>query len=406
MSVEMDPQQLQAVEKLKNGSILQADVGVGKSRTGIAYFYLKVCQGGIKINGEGSFAPMKTPRDLYIITTAKKRDDGDWEDELAPFLLMRGENKEFGIDIHVDSWNNIGKYRKVYGAFFIFDEQRLTGSGPWVKAFYDIARKNKWIMLSATPGDKWTDYIPVFVANGFYRNKTEFNRIHCIFARFSKYPQITGYMNEHILKKHKRDITVIMVQEKLAERHYIDIYCDYDKMLYRRVWKDRYDPWEDEPIEEIAKLCYLLGRVANDDASRIRNFEQICDGHERVVVFYNYTYELVALRRSCERIGRAYGEWNGQVHSSIPDTNKWAYLVQYTAGCEGWNCTRTDTMIFYSQSYSYRKTIQAEGRIDRRNTPYKDLYYYKFKSHAPIDLAIARALKEKEDFNEKTFVGR
>lgn len=406
MSVELDSEQLNAIKKLQNGFILQANVGVGKSRTGIAYYYLKVCQGRIKVNGEGSFAPMKTPRDLYIITTAKKRDDGDWEDELAPFLLHSGRNEEFGIDIYVDSWNNIAKYKKVFGAFFLFDEQRLTGSGPWVKAFYDIARKNQWILMSATPGDKWTDYIPVFVANRFYRNKTDFNRQHCVFARFSKYPVITDYMNEQVLRRHKRDITVVMKQKKLAERHYIDIHCDYDRALYRRVRRDRWDPWEDEPIAEISKLCYLLRRVTNDDPSRIRNFERLCESHERVVVFYNHVYELEALRKSCRRIGRAYGEWNGQVHSKIPDAARWAYLVQYTAGCEGWNCIQTDTMIFYSQSYSYRQTIQAEGRIDRRNTPYKDLYYYQFRSPAPIDIAIARALREKQDFNEKNFIGR
>ena len=406
MGVQLDPQQLMAIDKLKSGSILQADVGTGKSRTAIAYYYLNVCKGGVMVNGEGEYFSMKEPKDLFIITTAKKRDSNEWDNELLPFLLERNLNSLHDVIVTIDSWNNIAKYRKTYGAFFIFDEQRLTGSGPWVKAFYDIARKNKWILLSATPGDKWKDYIPVFVANGFYRNKTDFMTRHCYVQRYKGFPEITGYHDEGILLKHKMDITVIMELKKEAERHYIDIRCDYDRALYKRVWKDRWDPYEDEPIDETGKLFYLLRKVVNSDQSRIRNFERICEDYERIVVFYNYTYELHALRECCDRIGRDYGEWNGEVHSYIPNVRRWAYLVQYSAGCEGWNCVTSDCMIFFSQSYSYRQTFQAEGRIDRRNTPYKDLYYYKFKSFAPIDLAIARSLKEKKDFNERTFTGR
>lgn len=407
MAITLDSQQIEAVKKLKNGSILHADVGTGKSRTALAYYYIRVCEGGIKVNGKGSFRKMKRPRDLYIITTAKKRDSIEWDSELSDFLIFRGANEKFGITVVIDSWNNISKYRKVAGAFFIFDEQRLTGSGPWVKSFYDIARKNKWILLSATPGDKWTDYIPVFVANGFYKNKTEFNNYHCVFARFSKYPKVERFINEGILLKHKYDITVTMTLDKEAKRIYIPVPCRYDKALYRTVWRDRWDPYANEPIEETGKLFYLLRKVVNNDDSRIDAVRKIFIDHPRVVVFYNHSYELDRLRWLFkEELGVHTGEWNGQVHSGIPESGTWAYLVQYSAGCEGWNCIETDTMIFYSQSYSYRQTVQAEGRIDRRNTPFKSLFYYKFKSPAPIDIAISRALNDKKDFNEKTFMGR
>ena len=405
MAVELYEHQLTAIDRLKNGSILVGGVGTGKSRTALAYYYLKVCGGTLKINGEGSMGAMKAPRDLYIITTAKKRDSLEWYDECIPFNLTREpENNLSGVSVTVDSWNNIKKYKKVYGAFFIFDEQRVIGYGAWTKAFLDIARKNKWILLSATPGDTWLDYMPVFIANGFYKNKTDFAYNHIVYASFSKYRKVDHYVNQGVLIKHRNDILVHMPYQRKTERHKIRSTVSYDKQLYKRVWKDRWDPYDNEPIRETGKLFYLLRRVVNSDASRIEETRNLLHEHPKAIIFYNFTYELEALRKLAEEEDLTVGEWNGEVHSEVPNGDRWVYLVQYTAGAEGWNCTTTDTMIFFSQSYSYRMTEQAAGRIDRMNTPYKDLWYYYLKSPAPIDLAISRALAQKKDFNQKSFL--
>lgn len=405
--MELYDHQIEAIDKLKNGNILVGGVGTGKSRTALGYFFFKVCDGSIGVNGKGKFRKPRTPRDLYIITTAKKRDSLEWEKETSSFCMCSGENKKVGINVTIDSWNNIKKYVKTVGAFFIFDEQRVVGYGAWTKAFLNITRKNQWILLSATPGDTWSDYIPVFIANGFYRNKSDFTKRHCVYSRFTKYPQIERYVDTGVLIRHRNDILIHMHYEKETVPHYITVPVTYDKNLYKTVWRDRFDPYDNEPIAETGKLFYLLRKVVNDDASRISAVYRIFGEHSRVIIFYNYTYELHRLRRLfSEYSDVAVGEWNGEVHSEVPKTDKWAYLVQYSAGAEGWNCIDTDTMIFYSQSYSYRMTKQAEGRIDRLNTSFTDLYYYKLKSTAPIDIAIARALSQKRNFNERSFKGR
>lgn len=400
MPVILNEKQIDAVMKMKNGCILDAEPGTGKSRTSLAYYYIVACNGQLRINGKGEDEPMKDPRDLYVITTAKKRDTLEWQGEMLPFGI------EGQVKVFVDSWNNISKYTKVYGAFFIFDEQRVVGYRKWAKSFINIARKNKWILLSATPGDKWADYIPVFVANGFYRDKTDFNRQHAIYSPYvTSFPKIEGYRDEGKLIKHRNDISVRMKLDKHTTPVEIPVIVSYDKQLYRMVWRDRWDPYDNEPIAETGKLLYLLRKVVNSDGSRIEAIRDICDRHNKVVVFYNYTYELNVLRGLFVRLGFDIGEWNGEIHSAVPSGSRWAYLVQYSAGCEGWNCITTDTMIFYSQSYSYRQMKQAEGRIDRFNTPFDELYYYKLKSKAPIDLAIARALAQKKNFNERSFLG-
>lgn len=405
MAIELYDHQVEAIKNMKNGCILVGGMGSGKSLTALAYYYTRVCEGKLRIHGSDSeYGRMKRPRDLVIITTAQKRDNHEWDHDLCYINLARGENPLYGVKVYIDSWNNIAKYRKIHGAMFIFDEQHTKGGRKWAKAFLDITRKNQWILLSATPGDKWIDYVPVFIANGFFRSKTEFEIKHCIFAPYKKYKQITGYLDEGKLWKYKKAITVEMPYIKPTVPHRIVFTCEYDKLLYKTVWRDRWDPYENCPIRETGKLLYLLRRVVNSDKSRIETVKEIVSEHPRVVIFYNHTYELEMLRCLFEQLNIPYGEWNGQVHSSIPDTESWAYLVNYSAGSEGWNCTSTNTLIFYSQNYSYSTMEQAKGRIDRMNTPYIDLYYYHLRSSAPIDLAIARSLKNKKDFNEKKFV--
>lgn len=397
--MELRQYQQDALENLKNGSILCGGVGSGKSIVSLYYYICKVCAGSIK-----PFKEMRMPRDLYIITTAKKRDSLEWHKECSTVGIYPDIENAYRVNVIIDSWNNIKKYRKVFGAFFIFDEQRVVGSGMWVKSFLDISRKNQWILLSATPGDQWTDYIPVFVANGFYKNKTEFTNKHCIYSRFAKYPKIEKYMGELELRKHRNDILVQMPDDRLTERHRVNIKVEYNKALYNVVFKNRWDPYENIPINETGKWIYLLRRVVNSDLIRIQKVDEILRDKKKAIIFYNYNYELDILREYLDSIHYAYAEWNGQKHEEVPVGDEWCYLVQYSAGCEGWNCITTDTMIFYSQSYSYRMTAQAEGRIDRINTNYKDLYYYHIRSNAPIDNAIYMNLVNKKNFNESSFV--
>lgn len=403
-SVELSDYQIDVIRKMKNGCILVGGVGTGKSRTSLEYYMLS-CGGKVPVNGIGKYEPMDKPRDLYIITTAQKRDKGEWLTECLPFHLSTDPNLSLSnVKVTVDSWNNIKKYQKVYGAFFIFDEQRVVGSGAWAKAFLNIARKNQWILLSATPGDTWSDYMAVFIANGFYKNKTEFTTKHVIYNPYVKYRQIDRYVSTGELIRHRNDILVVMKRDTGKQKMHKYVPVDYDKFLYKRILKDRWDIYEDEPIQETGKLCYLMRRVVNSDPSREIETLNIIQQRKRVIIFYNYDYELDILRNLLDENEIPYAEWNGQKHEPLPDGSEWAYLVQYAAGAEGWNCITSDTIIFFSQNYSYKMTAQAQGRIDRMNSPYDTLYYYHLRSTASIDLAIQKALKNKKKFNESSFV--
>ena len=395
--------QLEAVKNMRNGCILNGGVGSGKSRTGLYYYFSE--QGGSYIP---EFIPAKNPRDLYIITTAMKRDSKEWIGELANFSMSPNpECNYYNNKIVIDSWNNIKKYTDVVGAFFIFDEDRITGKGAWVKTFLDIARKNRWIVLSATPGDNWEQYIPIFVANGFYKNRSEFCREHIVYSRYcTKFPKIERFIGTGTLIRHRNEILVDMDFNRPTEHHHIDVYCEYDIPKYKEVMDYRWNPYKDEPIAQASSLCYALRRIVNEDESRQTALLDIVADNERTIVFYSYDYELDILRNlGYMNDGDAVevAEWNGHKHQPIPNKKKWVYLVQYTSGCEGWNCIATNTMVFYSQQYSYKVLNQACGRIDRLNTKYVDLYYYHLKSTAPIDWAISKAISEKKTFNENKY---
>ena len=400
--VRLFPYQVEVLDKIHNGSILVGGVGSGKSLTSLAYYYIK--NGGKIHNGE-LYSEMKNPKDLYIITTAMKRDTLEWEEELCKLLLSTNpEANGYSNKVIVDSWNNIKKYKEVKNSFFIFDEQRVVGYGTWAKSFLQIAKYNNWILLTATPGDTWSDYIPVFIANGFYRNKTEFSRQHIMYKRFSSYPVIERYVDTKILEYYKRKILIEMDYQTEATIHDIDIWCDLDKELYRETVKNRYDFENDKPIESVSELCYLMRKITNSDKSRLLAVDNILKSKSKVIIFYNFDYELYAIKEYFQdKIPIA--ERNGHKHERIPEKKSWIYLVQYMSGAEGWNCIETDTIIFYSQTYSYRTLVQSKGRIDRLTSPFKDLYYYHLKSKASIDVSIGRALASKKKFNETKSFG-
>ena len=389
----LDDYQIKAVEMLKTGAILCGDTGSGKSMTALAYFHEKVCKGQTN--------PWKDRlifKKLYIITTARKRDTHEWEEELVRFLLTD--------NIVIDSWNNIKKYVNIENAFFIFDEQRVVGYGAWSKTFIKIAKQNDWILLTATPGDTWSDYIPVFIANGFYRNKTEFCQEHCVYNKFTNFTKIERYINTGRLILYRSKILIDMDYVKSTTQNHMFITCGYDKPKYDRVVKDRWNIYEDCPIENASQLCYLMRRVVNSDKRRLIALEKILEQKSKLIIFYNFDYELEMLREFAKDIDILCQEWNGHKHELVPQGDRWIYLVQYASGSEAWNCIETDAMVFYSQNYSYKTMKQSAGRIDRRNTPYKNLYYYHLVSKSSIDNGIRNTLNKKKDFNESKFFAK
>ena len=407
---ELYPHQRKAVDALGNGKVLWGGVGSGKTFTAVTYYMEK-----------------EAPKDVYVITTPKKRDDLDWDGEFARMGVGKAPDATVAGVLTVDSWNKIKAYEGVEGAFFIFDEQRLVGSGAWVKAFLNIAKKNRWILLSATPGDTWIDYIPVFVANGFYKNRTQFKQEHVVYDQYSKYPKILRYLGEGKLQKHRSDILVKMSFDRHTVRRTYILEVDYDRERYLRVMKKRWNHELDRPVKTRSEAFALARRDINTHPSRVETALSILEKHPKLIIFYNFTSELVALKEGIERLkpGIRVAELNGSRHDDCPfcvdfgpnviNNRPWengpegglvvqgAYLVNFMAGSEAWNCTSTDAMLMFSLPYSWRMWEQAHGRIDRLDTPYKELHYYVMKSSCELERGIWKALKRKENFNESAF---
>ena len=382
--MELMPHQKKAVDQLSNGKILYGGVGTGKSLTALAY-YLKA----------------ESPKDIYIITTAKKRDSLEWERDAAKLGIGPRVGATVAGRLVIDSWNNIGKYIGIEDAFFIFDEQRLVGSGAWVKSFLKIAKSNAWILLTATPGDTWLDYIPVFVANGLYKNATQFKREHVIYAHYVSFPKVLRYIGEGTLEKYRNMLLVEMPYIKHTTRNIQNVLVTYDQQKYNEIVNNRWNIFEERPIKDVSELFRTMRKLVNSDQSRVEALTDLLKKHPKIIVFYNFDYELDILR-TFHWITKV-AEWNGHKKEPIPDNDSWIYLVQYIAGAEGWNCIETDCMVFWSLSYSWKNFEQAQGRIDRLNSPFKELYYYTFTSNSQIDKAVKKALGDKKIFNEGQF---
>jgi superfamily II DNA or RNA helicase len=381
---DLYPHQERAIDQLRNGSILCGGVGTGKTRTALAYYFTR-----------------EAPRDIYVITTAKKRDSLDWRGEAAAFGIGTTKEDTVAGVLTVDSWNNIGKYVDIENAFVVFDEQRLVGTGSWVKSFLKIAKRNRWILLSATPGDTWLDYAPVFIANGFYKNITAFKREHVVYSSYAKFPKVDRYLGVAKLTRLRNELLVDMPYERHTRRHTHTVKVEYDDSLMEQSVKRRWNPFENRPMRDSGELFRVMRTISNFSLARLEAVHDLLKKHPRLIIFYNFDYELEVLRTLKSTCPVA--EWNGHNHEEIPETDDWVYLVQYQSGAEGWNCIETNAMAFYSLTYSYKLFEQAYGRIDRLNTPYTDLHYYVLRSDSAIDHAVWKALKHKKSFNERDF---
>lgn len=384
MTITLRPHQVEAVNNLGNGKVLWGGVGSGKTCTALAYYVKK-----------------EAPKKIYVITTPKKRDSLEWEEEALKMRIGTEESPPGIGTITVDSWNNVKKYVDVEDAFFIFDEQRVVGRGAWVKSFLKITLRNRWILLTATPGDDWMDYSAIFIANGFFKNITQFRREHVVYQRFSSFPQISHYIYEDVLLKYKNLVLVEMPYERHTTRHLVEVRTEYNKEMMKRVTNDRWNPYEDAPLKDVAEMFRCMRRIAYEDPSRIAAIRELLEEHPKLIIFYNFNYELELLRGLREVTNVA--EWNGQRKEKIPDTDSWVYLVQYAAGAEGWNCVETNAIVFYSMTYSYKNYEQAQGRIDRLNSPFSDLYYYILMSGAYVERRIKTVVEQKEIFNERKY---
>lgn len=403
-NIELATHQINAVRELHNGAVLRGGVGTGKTRVALAYWFIKICEGRVPINGKGDFKPMEKPKHIYVITTAKKRDSLDWQKEAAHFgITDHQETWNVDSELIIDSWNNITDYVDVKNAFFVFDEQRLVGAGAWVKAFLKIAKNNQWIMLSATPGDNWMDFLPIFLANGFYKNRTEFTRRHVKYRPFTKFAQIEGYLETGTLEKLRKKILVEMPYLSHTIRHVFNMIVDYDKEQFDIIVKKRWNIFKNKPLKDAAEMFIAMRRLVNTDISRYAAIMKLMEKHPKLIIFYNFDYELEMLRILSLSTMMHKAEWNGHKHEDVPVSESWLYFVQYTAGAEGWNCIETDAMAFWSLNYSYKLFEQSKGRTDRFNTPFTDLYYYVLRSMSPIDNGIWKALGDKTNFNERSF---
>lgn len=401
MVVELYPHQSKAVKELSDGRVLVGGVGTGKTITSLVYFYTKVMGG--ELNKPETIT---NPMDLYIFTTARKRDELDWQRDCAKLSMSRDRDASIhGIQVIVDSYNNIAKYNDISNAFVILDEQRMVGTGVWVKSFLKIAKRNRWIMLSATPGDKWEDYIPLFIANGFVKNITEFRRNHIVYSSFSRYPKVERYLEVGKLIRWRKALLVEMPYLRHTTRRINQVVCKYDEDTMRLVMEKRWHPYEERPLRDVGEMFAMMRRVAYTHPSRKKALIKLAkEKHQRLIIFYNFDYELEILRTLQKDLPEwEVAEWNGHKHEPVPSGEKWLYLVQYAAGAEAWNCVTTNAIVFHSQTYSYRNFEQAQGRIDRLNTPFKDLQYYVMTSTSAIDKAVSKALRNKKNFNESDY---
>lgn len=377
MAVTFKDYQKRAINQMHNGCILCGGVGAGKSLTSLGYID--------KVYPSGT---------VYIITPARKRNTGEWFDDIR-------KNDMDETRFVVDSWNNLSKYKDVKDAFFLFDEQKVSGKGTWAKSLIRIAKSNQWILLSATPGDTYDDYATVLIANGFVRNRTTWYDEYCV-TKSQPFFHIVDHKNKDVIDMMIRRIFIKMDYQSDKKRieRVIPIQAR-SAGEEKEILMTHKAPGAQMPFTTFAAAIAYVRMNCYDKSKKTEALRKIIEKHKKIIVFYNFLSEKLEIERAAIDANVTINFYNGQRHDPIPDTDEWVYGVQYNSGAEAWNCITTNAMVFYSPNYSYKTMEQAHGRIDRVNSPYECLYYYMLLNELNIDNKVMNALSSKKDFNEK-----
>ena len=225
-----------------------------------------------------------------------------------------------------------------------------------------------------------------------------------------KIPVVRGYKNTDRLKRKLREYGAVFLKTEevinLPVKNYIDVSTRLPAQ-YKKFMHEGYIVIDDKEYvgDTILSKRIYARMICSLSQERITAFKDLVEStNDRLIVFYNYNDELLALRSACIDLERPVSIINGEdkdleAYNTSEDS---VTLVQYQAGAMGLNLQLSNKVIFFSPTDRVDLWMQGQKRIHRIGQD-RPCYYYKLYSPDSIEERIYEALEKGVDYTDDLF---
>ena len=225
-------------------------------------------------------------------------------------------------------------------------------------------------------------------------------------------PIVTGYKNVERLKRKMAEYGCQFLKTDevfdLPSQNFQKLRITASKE-YRKFRQDKIVRLEDgtELVGDttLTRMLYERQLCGIYSQEKLKAFADLLESTEdRLIVFYNFTKELEALKAICDASERPYSVVNGSVKdlSAYDQKNDSVTFLQYQAGAMGLNLQKACRMVFFTLPLSSELYEQAKKRIHRIGQN-NHCFYYQLICKGSVEERILKTLEMRKDFTEKLF---
>ena len=424
--MELFKHQQEALEQTKdlNRVAYYLDMGLGKTFVGAEKAMsfdkdiLIVCQ-------KSKIADWKEHFFKYYIDKMKCDESGAWCYDLTSntgmdmFLHSRYRIR-IGVINYELAWRRQTELLNLHDFTLMLDESSLIqNQGAKQSKFILKLNPDNVILLSGTPTagkyeNLWSQIhllgwkISEDVYNRQYVNWTKIDMggfVHKIVDKENPYKNVSRLKSK--LREHG---AVFMKTEEcfdLPEQTFIKQFVPASKE-YWKFMKDCIITIGDKELvgdTTLTKRLYARQLCGQYSEYKLQAFRELVEStQDRLIVFYNFTAEYLAMVQIAEELGRPQSIVNGQQKQLLnyEQCDNSITFIQYQAGAMGLNLQKANKIIYFTLTDKSELYEQSKKRIHRIGQE-QPCFYYMLMCRGSVEEAVLQTLEMRKDFTDELF---
>ena len=424
--MELFKHQQEALEQTKdlNRVAYYLDMGLGKTFVGaekamsLNKDILIVCQ-------KSKIADWKEHFFKYYIDKMKCDESGAWCYDLTSnpgmdmFLHSRYRIR-IGVINYELAWRRETKLLNLHDFTLMLDESSLIqNQGANQSKFILKLNPDNVILLSGTPtAGKYENLWSQIHLLGWNISEDVYNRQYVNWTKIDMggfthkiVDKENPYKNVDRLKSKLREHGAVFMKTEecfdLPEQTFIKQFVPASKE-YWKFMKDCIITIDDKELvgdTTLTKRLYARQLCGQYSEYKLQAFRELVEStQDRLIVFYNFTAEYLAMVQIAEELGRPQSIVNGQQKQLLnyEQYDNSITFIQYQAGSMGLNLQKANKIIYFTLTDKSELFEQSKKRIHRIGQE-QPCFYYILMCKGSVEEVILQTLEMRKDFTDELF---